>query len=147
MQTSQEKADFYYNISRRLVEHFFPMVQDPKILLAALENLNFAIKHKMTAALEAKGRETGENFEEIMNAYSELRTSREELKLIHELWELSYLHSVSPIEFSRKDEFVICLDDYKIRKISAPLMKKYLSRVALFLRESSDERKPKRILK
>jgi hypothetical protein len=123
----------------------YPLVQDSKLLLAVVENICFAFDNAMTSVLAYERLfkripEVGEKFEikfdifrnKIAPKYS---IKDEYLKAIVELREMIKEHKESPIEFSRKDKFIICSDSYKMRTLSKEEIKKYISKAKLFIEE------------
>ena len=57
---------------------------------------------------------------------------KEYLTLISEIKEIILKHKESPIEFRRKDKFVICSDNYDIKTISIKDIKDFLIKSKLF---------------
>ena len=61
--------------------------------------------------------------------------NEEYVKFIKEVKDILLQHKKSPVEFVRKDAFVICDNDYKIKTLDVERIKDYLSKTKNFLRE------------
>jgi len=58
--------------------------------------------------------------------------------MIEEIKELIMQHKKSPVEFKRKNSFVICSESYNIQSISLEKMHSYISRSKVFVNMISD---------
>lgn len=63
--------------------------------------------------------------------------SREQVELIQDIRDIILEHKKSPVEFRRKDSFVICSDNYNIKTISIDKIKDYLYKAKLFIQETN----------
>ena len=61
----------------------------------------------------------------------------ENIRIMRDLKEIIVAHKKSPVEFSRKDSFVICDGDYSFRTISPSIIKGYVEKAKLFIRMMS----------
>ena len=61
--------------------------------------------------------------------------SREQIIFIQDIKDIIIQHKKSPVEFTRKDSFVICSDNYNMEIISIDKIKGYLSKAKLFIHE------------
>jgi hypothetical protein len=57
------------------------------------------------------------------------------LRLLMETKEIIKEHKNSPVEFARKDKFVICSDSYQLRTISVEELKRKIAKAKLFIEE------------
>jgi hypothetical protein len=63
----------------------------------------------------------------------------EQVKMIEEIKGLVQDHKESPTEFSKKDEYVICTDEFnRIKTINVKEMKGYIAKAKLFIAEISN---------
>jgi len=62
----------------------------------------------------------------------------EYITLIQEMKELMTEHQQSPVEFVRKDQFIICSDGFRTRAVSVGEMKKYVGKARLFIQEMNN---------
>ena len=61
----------------------------------------------------------------------------EYLKIMRDIKDIIVAHKKSPMEFSRKENFVICSDNYRMRSISANELKVYVEKAKLFIKTVS----------
>ena len=62
---------------------------------------------------------------------------KEYVGLMQDVKGIIVAHSKSPIEFARKDSFVICSDKYRMKTIYLERIKKYVELTKRFLSEAS----------
>ncbi len=126
----------------RIADHMltmtYPMLKDPKILLAVLENIFMALTNSMASVLYYERMYKRippfhDTFESKFNALKSYVVKQYELDLrtvrtIAEVKELVYEHKQATVEFSRKGKFVMSRDDYALRTLSADDLKRYLKK-------------------
>ena len=128
----QGKAILAYH----LLTQTYPFVQDSRLLLSVLENTYLAMNYCLKAVLSHEFKEQKilllpKSFDIGIRLF-ELRMlrkyhiSRKYLKAIRELRELLLHHKDSPVEFARKDSFIICDEDYHLKIISLHNVKEYI---------------------
>ncbi len=136
----------------RIADHMlvmtFPIVNDPKLLLAVLENVFSSLDNAMTSLLYyerlfKRVPPFQESFDSRFNVFKSslierYRIDKGYLGMIQEIRELLKDHKNSPVEFARKDKFVICGANYQMKTISVPDIKKYISRTKLFVNEMTN---------
>ncbi len=120
----------------------FPLVKDSKLLLAVMENVFLAHTHTMGYLLyyERMMKRVGpffDTFESKYRLFSEKSVpsygiDEDYLKLVRDVKEILTAHKRSPMEFSRKDQFVICSDDYELRVLKSDEIKEILSKTKGF---------------
>ena len=131
-------ADHMLNVSYKLV-------QDPKILLSITLNLYTAVEKAMTSVLEyerlfKRVPSFTESFDSKFTIFrgkfqQKHSISKENIKLVIELREIHTAHKKSPVEFAKKDKFVIASDDYDLKTLEFDDVKKYMSRAKVFIQE------------
>lgn len=114
----------------------YPLVKDPKILLAILDNIQQSMDLSIKAALtkarsEKKISPYPDNTEGRIATYQQLlakthKTPAELIRAYQEIRETLREHETSPVEFRRKESFVICDETYKVRTLTEETLKKYL---------------------
>jgi len=124
-----EIADHILNIS-------YPALEDPKILLIACENIFLAFSNSLSAAVYYERRfkripPFKEDFNGKFEAFSKKIVPRHGIKReilvsIEEVRDLILKHEESPVEFRRKESFVICDDSYKYETLTAEKLRYYL---------------------
>lgn len=121
-----------------------PVVNDNKLLLTILENLNLSVIDGMNSILEYErlykrigplNESFGPRFNVFKQISKRLNFSSEELTLIMSLKTLLEERKESPLEFSRKDKVVICSDSYKMKTVSLNEIKDFIVKVKSFLRK------------
>lgn len=132
--------------SVKIAEHLFtvtyPLSHDLKLLLSILFNLHKAQKYSLTALLEKKmeqkqipilPNEYRKRLFWLQLNYDFLKLDKELVDLLFEVDSILSLHEKCPIEFVRKDRFVLCTDTYNIKTISAKEINQYLIKTKLFI--------------
>jgi len=135
----------------KLADHMltitYQLVQDPKLLLAVLENIFHSLNNAMNSILYydrlfKRIPILPDSFEAKLNIFKTMcapryNIKREYIDLIRDIRDIIINHKSSPIEFARKDKFVICSDNYKMKTISIPDIKKYIAQAKLFIIDMS----------
>jgi hypothetical protein len=121
----------------------YPMVRDPKLLLAIMENIFLALTNSMGALLYyeriyKRVPPFQDTFVSKFNVFRQKCAKRfnidqELLMMIGEIKDIIMEHKKSPVEFTRNDSFVICSDNYKMKTISLGKMRDYISKSKLFM--------------
>ena len=149
-----ERYDGLRDVARKkiqIADHMltmtYPFVKDPKILLAVLENVFLAMINSMGSILHfertyKKIPPFQDTFVSKFNLFKQkcapkFNIERHYLNTIQELREVIKEHRDSPIEFSRKDSFVICTNEYDLRTITLDSIKGYISSAKSFVELNS----------
>jgi len=154
-QLARQKAQIKFKIADHMLTQTYPLVKDPKLLVAVMENLFLALTNAMASVLYYERTFKNippfvDNFENKFKIFKDrctpkYRLSQVYIKLIADIKESVLAHRKSPIEFARKDNFVICSDNYRLKTISIEQIKEYIEMTKTFLKEtdtivSKDER-------
>ena len=144
-QTAQEKAKQYLDNADHILSTTYPLVKEPKLLVAVMDNIYLSLLNAVNASLNFERankrikpfHDSFENkldiFEkEILKKYN---LNPEYIKLIKNINSLLENHKKSTMEFPRKDVFVICTNDYKIKTLSMQEMKSVVLETKNFLRD------------
>ena len=125
----------------------YPLVKDPKLLLSAVENLFLAYSYSMSSLLHYERLfkripPFPDNFSSKLEVFSSMcmiryKINPEHVGIMKEIREIIILHRKSPMEFSRKESLVICDDGYRMRTISAAMLKDRVSKAKLFINNVS----------
>ncbi len=123
----------------------YPLVKDSRILLAVTENLFLALTNSMAAILHhdrlfKKIPPFQDTYESKYGLFKEKsirmhNLSKDYLALMEEVKEIIIQHKKSPIEFTRRDAFIICSDDYRIKVINIEKIKEYISKTKRFVED------------
>lgn len=123
----------------RIADHMltmtYPLVKDPKLLIAVLGNLCMGMELSMTDVLV---RERVPHTEQgRLTAYKrylarKLHTPPETLRAYEEMQSTLKEHATSPVSFRRNEKFVICNEGYKLRTLTEATVKKYVALAKTF---------------
>ncbi len=141
-QRLREEASKKISLADHMLFVTYPLVKDAKLLLAVMENIFLAHTHIMGSLLyyERMYKRVApffDTFESKYRLFSEKCSQRyaiehEYLDLMREVKDILTAHKRSPIEFSRKDQFVICSDDYQLKVLKAEDIKTLVSKTKEF---------------
>ncbi|MFC1727870.1 hypothetical protein ACFLZ7_00190 [Nanoarchaeota archaeon] len=142
---ARHKAKKYLRTADHILTMTYPLVNDPKLLLAVMDNIFLALTNSLSAILYFERYQRlippfHDNFESKFNIFKlkvadKYKLDREYLQCIQEVKEIIANHKKSPVEFSRKDVFVICSDKYQMQTVSINQVKSYISRTKNFIQE------------
>lgn len=120
----------------------YSLIGDSKLLLNVMDNLFLALSKAMGALLYydlvfKQIQPFEDNFEGKFKVFKEVvRKHRIEPKyaqLIQEIKETVRLHKISPVEFRKKDRYIICTDNYRLVPITANQLKDYTKKTKEFI--------------
>ncbi len=121
----------------------YPIVKDARLLLAVTENLFLSLTYSMSSILHyerlfKRVPPFPDNFNSKLDLFKSNCAQRykidpEHIKLIQNIKDIVVSHKKSPVEFQRKDRFVICSENYRIRSISEMELKNYISKAKSFI--------------
>ncbi|MEA3430031.1 MAG: hypothetical protein U9R08_02045 [Nanoarchaeota archaeon] len=142
-QEAREAAKKYIKTADHMISVTYLLVKDPKLLVAVMDNVFLALTNSVGAILlhdrlfkkippfhntfESKYRMFREKSAEIHNI------DKTYLTFILDIKDTILQHKKSPIEFSRKDSFVICSKDYKLKTLTVPDIKGYIVKTKTFV--------------
>lgn len=142
-QEARDAAKRYIKTADHMISVTYPLVQDPKLLLAVMDNIFLALTSSMGAILHndrlfKRIPPFHNTFESKFRMFKEKsvdmhRINKDYLSMILEIKNIIVQHKESPIEFSRKDSFVICAEDYKIKTLTVAEIKEFISRTKQFV--------------
>ncbi|MFH1641818.1 MAG: hypothetical protein ABIC04_02875 [Nanoarchaeota archaeon] len=122
----------------------YPFVRDPKLLVTVIENLFLALTSAMGSLLyyERTFKKIPPFQDNFSSKYSMFKScikdydiNNEILSLIKDLRDIIIAHQKSPVEFSKKDRFIICSEDYQMRTVSLDNLKDYIKKTKLFIHQ------------
>lgn len=147
-QELREKARQKLNLADHILTMTYPLVQDTKLLLVVVENLFLSLTNAMGSVLYyerlfKRVPAFTDNFESKFRLFREKCINKYNinpayLKLITEIKDIVSEHKKSPVEFVRKDRFVICSEEYKMKTITIDQIKKYIQEAKNFISETSN---------
>lgn len=142
-QLLRDKALQKIKVADHMLFMTYPLVKDPKLLLAIIENIYASLDSGMAALLHYErlfkrippfNDTFASRFEIFKNKMVEKHNLNPRyVKLIQEVKSLLSEHKKSPVEFAKKDKFIICSPTYNIKTIDIKLVKKYIFETKLFV--------------
>jgi hypothetical protein len=142
-QVLRDKALQKIKIADHMLFMTYPIVKDPKLLVAIVENVFVSLECGMEALLQYE-----RLFKRIPLFHDSFPSKLEIFKtkmvpkykfspkyasMIMEIKSLLSDHRNSPVTFARKDKFVICSPNYSIKTIDVNLVKKYIFEAKVFV--------------
>lgn len=145
-EASIESARNNIKVADHMLVITYPLVKDPKLLLLIIEKIHSALDEAMSSVLYFEraykriGSFNDTDFDSRLNAFrSEIvprfRIRNDFISLMQEIRGIIREHKKSPVEFSRRENFVICSDNYKVRSLSADVVKRYVAKAKEFIYE------------
>jgi hypothetical protein len=132
----RDEAEKKLRIADHMLTITYPLVNDPKLLLAVVENINFMIDNTLSYLLyyeRIMKRVPAflDNFDSKFRIFVEkvapmYEINKEYFPFLQKINHIVVSHYDSPMEFSRKDKFVICSADYELESFDDSDMKRYL---------------------
>lgn len=146
-QKARDKAQKKLKIADHILTQTYPLVNDPKLLVAVMENLFLALTNTLGAILyyERTFKRVPpfvDNFENKFRIFKDKCTprynfDRRYIRLIEDIKESVMAHRASPVEFAREGNFVICSDNYKLQTLSVCKIKQQIQLTKTFLKEAN----------
>lgn len=137
-QEAFERARILLRNADHMLVMTFPLVKDPKLLMAVAENL-FQANMEATRAVLLHERTQGlppfhDSTDMIIHTFQTSCSKKHGLtaELLTELKDLSSARKSAPMEFARKGMYVIAAQDYTMKTLSERQMKEFVSRSKQF---------------
>ncbi len=144
-QEGREKANKHIHIADHMLSVTYPLVKDNKLLLAVIENIFLAYTNTIGSLLYYERLfkripPFQDNFESKFTMFKEtcvikFKFDKSYVADIQDLKNIILAHKKSPIEFSRRERFVICSKNYKLETVSVNDLKKHIDKAKLFIQE------------
>lgn len=142
-----QEANRFLTVADHLAYMTYPLVKENRMLIAIMQNLDSALMHTMEAILQydrlyKRIPPIPDNFDlkldtfknKCVNRYS---LPRESIQLIKDIRLLIREHEKSPMEFSRKDKFVICSKEYRMKTLNIHKVKDYIMKSKPFMQSAT----------
>lgn len=144
-QEAREKARKKLKIADHMITMTYPLVQDTRLLISVMENLFLALTNSMASVLYYERLfkripPFHDNFDSKFNMFRakvvpRYKIDTSNIHMLNEIKDVIIQHKKSPVEFTRKDMFVIASDSFNLKTISVDQIKKYISKTKIFLDE------------
>jgi len=139
-----DKAQSTLHSADHRLTQTYPLVKDPKLFVGVLNNMSISLLYAMESILRfdmvyKRIQPYGDTFVQKFNTFK-LKSAKlhkikaEDVALIQELRTMVKDHQKSPVEFVRKEMFVICSDKYRMKTLNISDLRKYLDKTKLFIR-------------
>lgn len=146
-QLLRERAKSRLLVADHMLTTTYPLIKDTKLLLVVMENIFLALSHSMSSLLYydrlfKKIPPFHDSFESKFSMFKErcihrYNIDKEYLILLQDIKKMMVEHKKSPVEFIRKDKFVICSDNYRMKTITINQLKDYISKTKVFVQRIS----------
>lgn len=123
----------------QLAEHMlistYPLVKDQRLLLGIAGDIFSALSSGIEAFMLNKKKAGGNDFDSLFESFRGCAKgiNDDEFNLVVSINNIVKQHKASPVEFARKEKYVICDENYNCSEISPQSMKNYLFRARLFI--------------
>lgn len=144
-QQYREQAKKNIRAADHILSVTYPLVKDTKLLLGVTENLLLALNNTIASIVSYERLFKRippylENFDSTYNAFRlrivpRYNIDKSYLEFVEKVREVVGKHKKSPIEFARKDKFVICSEGYKMETLSIKQLESYISKAREFFNE------------
>ena len=139
-----KEANSAFSTADHLTYVTYPLLKEVKLSIIVVENLHSAVTKAMDAILYydrmyKRINPIQDNFDAKIGVFRNSCARRyqideKHINLIKELRNIVSSHKESPMEFVRRDKFVICSDSYsKIKTIDINKLKEYVILTRLFI--------------
>lgn len=124
-------------VADHILTQTYPVVKDPKLLIAVLNNLYDGLSHGVRTLLLFKRGTAPETNDAQLALFQrdahEYDIPASFMRMMNELRETIKEHKESPVEFARRGEFVICDESYRVRTLSPSQLRIQIGRAKEFI--------------
>lgn len=142
-QEARNKAIKHLRAADHMFHVTYPLIRDSKLLLGVVESIFLCVTNAMAAILwhdqvfklVPPFHETFESKFLIFTEHCVLRykINKELVHMIQEVKDVVIKHKKSPVEFRKKDRFIICEEDYNMIAVTDFKIKDYLHKAKVFV--------------
>ncbi|MFC1753512.1 hypothetical protein ACFL96_09000 [Thermoproteota archaeon] len=140
---SLKRAKRNIHIADHMLTQTYPLVKDPKLLIAVMDNIFLSMSNAMDSLVfyerEMKTIPPFHNSYESKFDILKLKLAgkhsidKEQLMMMQDIKNMIVQHKKAPVEFARKDKFVICSEEYNLTSVSLQQMKNFINHARKFL--------------
>ena len=138
-----QKAKMILKEADHMISVTYPLLKDPKLIAAVIDKLNTSLNNTVDAILNyeyiyKRIKDVPDDFKEKLAVLKEqvLKTyhlDRSIITLLNEVKEIVEFRKVSPAEFRRKEQFVVCSSGYSTKTINIKKIKEYIQDTKKFV--------------
>lgn len=142
-QEEREKAQKFIRVADHMLTQTYPLLKDPKILLGVIDNIYLSLQSALASLLHydryyKRVPPFVENFQAMYELFKQKYRNKsgltqEYFSIIERIQDIIIQHKRSPMEFARKDKFVICSDNYRLRTLLPEELKRYIEKSKQFV--------------
>lgn len=138
-----QEAEKAFNTADHLTYVSLPLLNEPKLMVTITQNIHRALSKGMQALLAYEYQSKHitvipDNFQaqvlvfeqDIMPKY---KINKEIATTLKEVRHIMNYQKESPIEFQRRENYILCDKDYKMEKLEAKRLKSYLLETRAFI--------------
>ena len=132
-----DEATRRIQVADHMLTMTYPLINDPKLLIAVLSNLIKSMDASISAALARENIPFNNTLQGRLAAYKRHLTRKlgippETLRAYEDMQATLKEHAASPVTFRRNEKFVICNEGYKLRTLTPMTAKKYVALTRTF---------------
>ena len=135
-------AEKHYRIADHMTYVSYSILKDAKLLMNVVENLNSSMKNAVEAILHYERinkrisfypREY-ENMIDVLKTVSRNYNLKEsDINFLKDINRTVNEHKKSPVEFTRRNKFIIASDIYRLKTLTIEDAKSYISKAKVFI--------------
>lgn len=139
------KAVKHLQVADHILTQTYLLVKDPKLLVVVVDNLHKATSKAMEAILGLERHDKKippfhDSFADRLRVFRARNMRRYGfnkgyLDLLQELYELVKEHQAAPVEFARKDKYVMADEDFELSQLTPDGLRKQLEMAKLFIED------------
>lgn len=142
-----DEANRAFKTADHLAYVTYPIVTDRKLLMVIVENLHLALRKSMDAFLTYEymykrinhlPREFGSQLSMFRETAPRYKVPRNILATIAEINEIVEHREKSPIEFVRKDKFIIASENFRLKTVTIEKVKSYIQHIKHLLEKVNE---------
>lgn len=147
-QELRETAKKRISIADHMLTITYPFVKDQRLLVTVVENIFLAMTNSMSSVLyyERLFKRIPlfpDNFETKLSLFKDKCIKKHNINpehtvLLRDIKDIVIQHRKSPVEFSRKDKFVICNGSYRMKTVGVEQLKKYVKNAKEFIETNNN---------
>lgn len=144
---ANKRAKTFLGIAERLATVTYPLAKEPRVLFSVVENLFISVISAMDSIIYfdiqlGHIKKFPKTFETILSIFTKIclkqhKFTRSHIEIICDLRDIVQAHKESPIEFTRKDRFVICSDSYAMKIIGIAEITDFLAKAKVFIEDNN----------
>jgi len=143
-----KEASNKFKTADHMIYVTYPLLNDPKLIIIITDNLYFSLLRSIEAILQYEYHykrldNVPQKINETIRVFKDLIIKRygfseSILKVFDDLHKITEVRKKSPVEFIRKDNFVICDRLYSTKMINLQKIKEYVQEIKPFIKKTQE---------